>query len=181
VARDVGASRTTVQGYFEILVDTQLGWFLPAFRGRAKVKEVAHPKFFLFDVGVRRGLSAELRNQPTTAELGRLFESWLLGEIRLIGAARGIGAELAYWRTESGTEVDLVWHRGSRRIGFEIKYMDSWASRDSAGLRTLLAEKKVSNAYGIFRGPHRLVVEGITVLPWADALAAIASGEIGFD
>ena len=45
VARDAGVARPTVQGFFGILVDTLIGVWLSAWRPRAKVKELAHPKF----------------------------------------------------------------------------------------------------------------------------------------
>ena len=50
-ARDAAVARPTVQGYFEVLTDTLLGAWLPAWRPRAKVKEAQHPKFYLFDCG----------------------------------------------------------------------------------------------------------------------------------
>jgi hypothetical protein len=40
------------RGCFEVLVDTLVGEWLPAWRPRAKVKEVALPKFYWFDPGV---------------------------------------------------------------------------------------------------------------------------------
>jgi predicted AAA+ superfamily ATPase len=181
VARDVGVSRSTVQGYFDILVDTLVGWYLPAFRLRAKVKEIAHPKFYFFDVGVQRAVGGEHRNKASAAELGHLFEAYVLNEIRMLTAYRGIGAELSYWRTEAGTEVDLIWHRGTARIGFEIKHKETWTPRDSAGLETLLDERKVARAFGIYKGSHRLKQGRVTIFPVFDALAAIGSGEIGFE
>lgn len=54
LARDAAVARPTVQGYFEVLVDTLTGFWLPAWQRRAKVKEVASPKFYLFE-----GLLAE--------------------------------------------------------------------------------------------------------------------------
>ncbi len=180
VARDIEVSRSTVQGYFEILTETLIGWSLPAFRLRAKIKEISHPKFYFFDVGVRRAVTGEQRNPPSAAELGYLFESFILNEIRMITAYRGIGAEMSYWRTEAGTEVDLIWHRGARRIGFGIKHKDTWTTKDSAGLETLLEEKKISQAFGIYRGHRRMKQGGVSILPFAEALRAIENGEIGF-
>src|SRR3989338_2091103 len=84
VARDVGVARSTVQGYFEILRDTLLGWYLPAFRPRAKVKELAHPKFYFFDCGVIRALRHETRFKMDSATAGHLFETWILNEIRYL-------------------------------------------------------------------------------------------------
>ncbi len=38
MARETGVARSTVQGYFSILDDTLLGWYLPAYRKGIKVK-----------------------------------------------------------------------------------------------------------------------------------------------
>jgi predicted AAA+ superfamily ATPase len=52
MARDVGMSSPTIRGYFEILTDTLLGSWLPAWRKRAKRRVVESPRFYLFDVGL---------------------------------------------------------------------------------------------------------------------------------
>ena len=180
IARDVGVSRSTVQGYFEILQETLVGWTLPAFRLRAKVKEVAHSKFFGFDNGVYRALRGEHRNMPSALELGTLFEAYFLGEVRCLNSVLGLGGEMAYWRTESGNEVDLVWHRGSKRIGMEMKYSTQWKPQYNSGLNTLLQEKKIQSAYGIYLGKTVQKFDSIWVFPYLEALKRIRSGEIGF-
>ena len=63
---------------FDGRADTLIGWQLPAWRKRAKVKEVAHPKFYLFDCGVQRALAGLHRDKPSRGERGVLFETWLL-------------------------------------------------------------------------------------------------------
>ena len=60
IARDAAVARPTVQGYFDTLIDTLIGFWLPAWQPRAKVKEVAHPKFYLFDCGVVRRVLSEV-------------------------------------------------------------------------------------------------------------------------
>src|SRR5438105_3761311 len=45
IARDASVARPTVQGYFETLSDTLIGYWLQAWRRHAKVKEVVSPKF----------------------------------------------------------------------------------------------------------------------------------------
>ncbi|TAK73962.1 MAG: ATP-binding protein, partial [Gammaproteobacteria bacterium] len=56
LARDAAVPRTTVSAYFDVLIDTLIGNWLPAWMPRAKVKEAAHPKFYFFDCGVVRGI-----------------------------------------------------------------------------------------------------------------------------
>src|SRR5207237_1031112 len=82
IARDAAVARPTVQGYFETLMDTLIGFWLPAWQRRAKVKEAASPKFYLFDPGVARGLAGRLREPLESGERGPLLETWALHELR---------------------------------------------------------------------------------------------------
>jgi predicted AAA+ superfamily ATPase len=51
IARDCGVSSHTIQGYFQILEDTLLGRWLPAYTKRPKRRVIAAPKFYFADVG----------------------------------------------------------------------------------------------------------------------------------
>lgn len=46
IARDVGVARVTVNGYLDILVDTLLGFRLPAYEAKLRVRERRHPKWY---------------------------------------------------------------------------------------------------------------------------------------
>ncbi len=48
IARDAGVARQTVQGYFDILVDTLIGFWLEPWKLKRTTKQVSHPKFFFF-------------------------------------------------------------------------------------------------------------------------------------
>ena len=176
VARDVGVARSTVQGYFSILEDTLLGWYLPAYRNRAKVKEVAHAKFYLFDCGVQRALSGLHRDKPSAAETGLLFETFILNEFRALNSWRSHGAQFFYWRTESGNEVDLIWKRGRQAAGFEIKSSSVWKERFNRGLNVLLQSGDIQQAFGVYRGDRVLKVGNITVLPYERAIEMASEG-----
>ncbi len=176
IARDVGVARTTVHGYFSILEDTLLGWYLPAWRNKAKVKEVAHAKFYLFDCGVQRALAGLHRDKPSSAETGVLFETFLLNEFRALNSWRSHGAQFFYWRTESGNEVDLIWKRGRQAAGFEIKSSTSWRENFNKGLNVLLQSGDIQRAFGVYRGKRLLKVGEVTVLPYKTALEMAAEG-----
>mgnify|MGYP001597084658 FL=1 len=178
VSREVGLGRSTVQGYFEVVVDTLLGSFLPSFRPRAKVKEVEHPKFYFFDPGVSRALTGEHRNPLSGEAKGHAFENFMIGQIRALDSYLRVGGQFSYWRTESGTEVDLVWHRGSKAIGFELKSSTRWRPEFGHGLKTLIHEKKIAAGFGVYLGKERLRVDGIDIYPATDLLKAIGKGLI---
>lgn len=178
VSRDVGVARSTVQGYFEILLHTLLGFYLPAIQIKAKIKEISHPKFYWFDTGVLRTLSGSLQLPPESSERGNLFETFVINELRALDIYGSKGGEFSYWRTESGTEVDCIWSRGKRRLGFEIKSSAHWRPEFNYGLATLLKENKIEGAYGVYTGSKALKIGAIWVFPYGEFLGRFRRDEL---
>ncbi len=178
LSRDAAVARPTVQGYFEILVDTLIGVFLPAWRPRAKVKETLHPKFYFFDTGVVRALSGRSREPLDPSERGTLLETYILHELRAFQNRAAIGGQLAFWRTPSGTEVDFVWHRGSKAVGIEVKASARWRHEFSSPLRDLLEMGTIKKAFGIYGGQEALKDGPVMVLPVEQFLERLRNGDV---
>lgn len=175
IARDAGVSRTTVQGFFEVLADTMLASLLPAWRPRARVKEVANPKFYLFDTGVARLLAGRIRDPLHSTERGPLLEAWAFHEVRAHLHDNEVGGDLAYWRLPSGLEVDFVWQRGDRRVGLEVKASERWRSSDGDGLRALDEAVGLDRRVVVYLGDRRLQDRGIEVLPFWEFIAELGA------
>jgi predicted AAA+ superfamily ATPase len=181
IARDAMVARATVTTYFEILVDTLIGRFLPAYTARARVKEVAHPKFYLFDTGVVRALQDRLRETPTADERGHLLETYVFHELVAHTSYHQLGGQWHFWRTPDGVEVDFLWTSGRRAVALEVKAAPRWDARDEAGLEALRAAlPQTSLAAGVYLGKTRLKRPFGTVYPIIDFLEAFATGEIRF-
>lgn len=178
IARDAGVTRPTVQGFFEVLQDTLIASLLPAFRPRARVKEIAHPKVYLFDPGVARALGMRLREPIERAELGPLFETWVLHELRAYAHDAGIGGQLSYWRSRGGLEVDFVWSRGRSTVGIEVKASERFRTEDAQGLLALHDELGLSALVVVFLGARAQKIGPIDVLPVADFLKRLSSGQL---
>ncbi|MBI5849890.1 MAG: ATP-binding protein [Planctomycetes bacterium] len=178
VARDAGVARPTVTRFFEVLVDTLIGTWLPAWRPRARIKEVQHPKFYVFDTGVVRGLSGRLREPLESAERGHLFETLVFHELRAAVNQQNLGGEFSYWRTPSGSELDFVWERGKKRVGIEVKAGKQWRGEFGASLAALLAEKQVGKAFAVYGGKERLVDRGVLVLPFVEFARELQAGRV---
>ena len=178
IARDAAVARPTVQGYFEILVDTLIGTWLRAWRPRAKVKEVGHPKFYFFDTGAVRALAGRLREPLSDAERGHLLETYVLHELRAWMNRSACGGHLAYWRTPSGSEVDFIWTRAAKVVGIEVKAAARWRTSDAAALKQLHAEHRVRAAYGVYLGRAPLRDGPLTVLPLRQFLERLAHGDV---
>jgi uncharacterized protein len=178
IARDAAVARPTVQGYFDILIDTLVGVWLPAWRPRAKVKEVEHPKFYFFDTGAARALAGHLREPVTDTERGHLLETYVLHELRAYMNRSGCGGQLYYWRTPSGSEVDFIWMRASKAVGIEVKAADRWRSGDGMPLTTLREAGKIRSAFAVYLGSRGLRDGPVDVLPVRSFLAGLAGGDV---
>jgi predicted AAA+ superfamily ATPase len=178
VARDAGVARPTVARYYEILVDTLIGTWLPAWTPRARIKEVQHPKFYLFDPGVARALLGRTREPLEAAERGPLLEALVLHEVRAAINTQNLGGKLAYWRTPSGTEVDFVWERGTRRVGIEVKASKSWRREFASSLVDLRSSGTLTAAFGVYTGRERLKDRGVSVLPVVEFMRELSKGAV---
>lgn len=178
LARDSGVARPTVQGYFDVLIDTLVGAWLPAWRPRAKVKETAHPKFYLFDCGVVRSLTGRLREPLDSAERGTLLETLVFHELRAHVAYSDRGGALSYFRTPSGSEIDFVWTRGRHRIGIEVKAAARWRTEHGRALRDLHEAKALTACFGVYLGDTEQRDGAVRVLPAHAFLRELAAGKI---
>ncbi len=178
LARDAAVARPTVQGHFEVLVDTLIGSWLPPWRPRAKVKEVGHPKFYFFDTGVVRALARQLREPLGADEGGRLLETWVLHELRAHVAYADCGGELSFWRTPSGSEVDFVWARGGHAVGIEVKATARWRREDGRALKEIARAGVVKRCFAVYMGDRALQDEEVRVLPVTSFLEELQRGRV---
>lgn len=178
VAREAGVARSTVERYFEILVDTLIAILVPAWQPRAKVREVAQPKFYLFDCGVTRALQGLIRDKPHEYERGALLETLVLHELRAAISYLNCGGEIYHWRTSGGSEIDFIWQRGAKTIGIEIKTSAIWRSDFGKSLRPLLKEGKLSRAVVVYRGKSPACEDGVEGFPLEHFLALLWRGEL---
>jgi predicted AAA+ superfamily ATPase len=178
IARDAAVARPTVQGYFSILIDTLIAFWLPAWHKRVKVKEVAGPKFYLFDPGVARALAGRSREPLDGAERGFLLETWILHELRAAMSLHAIGGQLSYWRTPSGSEVDFIWSRGERAVGIEVKAAATWRREYGTPLKSLIDASAVQEGYGIYTGTSEMKDGPVRVMPLYRFLELLASGKV---
>lgn len=165
-------------GIFETLIDTLIGFRLPAWQRRAKVKEVATPKLYLFDCGVARALAGRIREPIDGLERGFLLETWILHELRATIAYEGLGGELRYWRTPSGSEVDFIWTRANRAVGIEVKAAAQWRREFGGPLKSLIADGIVNSGFGVYTGTAESKDGLLRVLPLRTFLAELAAGAV---
>lgn len=180
IARDARAARQTVEGYFQILVDTLLGSWLEAWKLKRATKQVRHPKFYFFDAGVCRALCERLPYPPAQEEAGFLLETFILHELRAYLSYSGLNYPVHYWSSHDGVEVDFLIEDAQGYVALEVKSSSDWRgafSRGLARIRDELGSDRVRPC-GIYAGRRPQVVDGFRVLPWPEFLRTLWDGEI---
>ncbi|MBU1701262.1 MAG: AAA family ATPase [Candidatus Eisenbacteria bacterium] len=166
VARESGVSASTVRNYYQILEDTLLGFTLDPWRRKKKRRLVETAKFYFFDVGVANQIHPEVKSiDEGTDAFGRAFEHYLLNEVRAYLEYRRCDQPLAYWRTSSGFEVDLI--IGAMELAVEFKSTREVRSADLKGMRALREEFAPRRSLVVSRVEHpRKTEDGIEIVPW---------------
>ncbi|MFN0062723.1 MAG: ATP-binding protein [Myxococcaceae bacterium] len=180
IARDAQVARQTVQGYFDILVDTLLGYWLPAYKLKRATKVVAHPKFYFFDAGVARGLGARAAYPPTGEELGVLCETYLLHEIRAYLSYAKLRYPMHYFRTHNDVETDLLVETRKGFVAVEFKAATQWRNawnRGFARLREEMPGKKL-RCLGVYTGSRAAKSDDVEVVPYALFLKQLWDGSV---
>lgn len=138
VASDCGVSANTVKAYYKILVDTLLGFEVPAYRKVIKRKLYKSPRFYYFDIGIANHLTKRYQLAPKTPEYGHAFEHLIIQEIVAYLAYTNSDEELSYWHTYENIEVDAI--IGDARVAIEIKSTDHVDHGDKKGIMEFAKE-----------------------------------------
>jgi predicted AAA+ superfamily ATPase len=166
-----------VRGYFEILTDTLIGAWVPAFQKRAKRRVIEAPRFYFFDVGVVNELARRGQLRAGASEFGAAFEHFIWMELRAHASYSRLRYPIAYWRTASGFEVDFVIAGGA--VAIEAKSTDNPTADHLKGLRAFKDELHPPRCLLVSRVPRpRRTSDGIEILPWRDFLRQLWAGEI---
>lgn len=178
IARECGISNPTVKAYFEILEDTLVGRWLPAYTKRPKRRVIAAPKFYFSDVGVVNHLARRGRLQAGGELFGRALESWVHHELSTYLAYSQKTARLTYWRLASGIEVDFVIDDLSAAI--EVKATSKVTFDHLTGLRQLARDQPAIGARIVvsLEARRRVSEDGILILPAKTFAMELAAGRL---
>ncbi len=133
LGRDTALSQPTVHRWLNLLETSYLLVRLPAYAINRTKRLIKAPKIYWGDTGVALHLGGE---EPGGAHL----ENLVLQDLLAWRDARIERAELAYWRTSLGEEVDFVVESGNRLLPIEVKASARPRLVDCAHLRTFRAE-----------------------------------------
>ena len=165
VARECQVERKTVAAYVEVLEDLLLSFRVPVFTRRARRDTSMHPKFFLFDAGIFRSIRPRgPLDRPAEIE-GAAIEGLVAQHLRAWLAYSGSDAEIFFWRTRSGVEVDFVIYGAAGFWAIEVKNTGRVRPEDLRGLAAFAADYPRAEVVMLYRGTRRERRGRVWILP----------------
>jgi uncharacterized protein len=181
-ARDCGVDAKTIRSYFEILVDTLVGYFVLPYRKKQSRDIITKaPKFYFFDVGIANQLTKRKITDLSGEHAGQAFENYILMELIAYSHFHDKDYSIHYWRTKSGLEVDFILNNAE--IAIEVKISRQVDKRDMKGLIAFCEEHTPKKALIVSqdKAPRRIDLsngQAIFILPWATFLKQLWAGDI---
>ena len=133
IGRDTAIPQPTVHRYLNLLEVSYLLVRLPAYAVNKTKRLVKSPKLYWCDTGLALRIAA---SDPAPAHL----ENLVLCDLLVWRDSRPNPAEIAYWRTTTGDEVDFVVETPDALLPIEVKATANPRLRDTVRLRTFRKE-----------------------------------------
>ena len=122
VARESQVARKTVEGYYQILIDTLIAHRLDPYEPSVRKRVALAPKIYLFDTGVVNAITGTLTAPLIPDRRGNLFETLGVCEAFRLLSYQESEAKLFFWRTKDGTEIDLLIEKHGKLVAaFDFK------------------------------------------------------------
>ncbi len=178
IASALGTNYHTVNRYTDILEQMFLLRKLQPYFANIGKRIVKSPKIYFRDTGLLHYFLGMREPQTLSVHPGR-GASWEAFVIEhLISAFQQLlpGSQAFYFRTATGTEVDLLIDKGGALLPFEIKLHSAPSRSDVSGLISCMQDLNLNRGYVVY--PGRLdysLGQGIRVLPAQELLAWSAS------
>lgn len=173
IARDVGVDTKTVQSYFQILEDTLIGFLLDSFHLSIRKQQRQNPKFYFFDMGVKRALDRTIVQPllPNTYAYGNAFEHFIILEIHRLNIYGDKNFRFSYLRTKDDAEIDLIVEKPDKSVVLiEIKSSERVDERDTKTLEHFLKDFQKAEGFILSRDSLSRKIGNIKAFHWQEGL-----------
>ena len=185
VAREVGIDSKTIKEYYQILVDTLVGYLIYPYTKKISRNIISHtPKFYYFDIGLATRLSKKNFIELIGADAGKALENYVLMELIAYIGLNDSDYNLFYWRTNTGLEVDFILSNSvSKPIPIEVKISKNIHKTELKSIKSFMAEHELDIGYIVCLEPfsRRLTIGNnreILILPIKEFLNKLWLEEI---
>ncbi len=174
LAREAGITQPTVRAWLGLLEAAYLIRLVPPYHRNFGKRTIKAPRLVFLDSGLLCALTRQPSGDAALAGSmgGAIFEGWVVSEAIKCFANSGLADEVFFWRSQDGSEVDLVVPLDGRLVPVEIKLTASPSPGHVGPLRRFIdiAGSEAADAgLLVCRVKERkLLPGGHLALPWAE-------------
>lgn len=142
MGRDTGVSQPTVYRYIKLLEVSNIIKKVPAYYSSRTKRIIKSPKIFFVDTGLSTYLSGyhDEESLKNARELGAFFEAMIFLHLMILSELMVPKANIFYWRTTAGKEVDFIIAHGKRLFAFEAKLTKNPTFNDIKNMLAFIEE-----------------------------------------
>lgn len=111
----------TVKRYIDLFEQSFIIFTIKPYSSRKRDEISKMPKVYFYDLGLRNALINNFEPAHTRGDKGQMFENFIVSELLKYNYYGNFGLSFNYWRTKSGSEVDLILHKQDQLLALEIK------------------------------------------------------------
>jgi predicted AAA+ superfamily ATPase len=161
LARGLGVDGKTISHYLDLLVDLLLVRRLPAWHRNLGKRLVKSPKVYVRDSGIAHALLG-VRNKEVLLGHPIVGQTWESFVTETLIMAAPDGTEANYYRTATGSEIDLVLTLPSGKL-WAIEIKRSSAPTVERGFHIACADLKPEKRFVVYSGDERFPLNSDTV------------------
>lgn len=117
----LGLEAKTIKRYLNIFEQSYIIFPLAPYSKNGRDEIGKMNKYYFWDVGLRNALIDNFNPVRLRNDYGALFENFIISEVMKENYYTESEYKLNFWRTQRGSEIDLVLTKNSELIGIEIK------------------------------------------------------------
>lgn len=169
-AKDLGVDVKTIKRWISVLEASYIIFLLPPYFQNFGKRIVKSPKLYFYDTGLVSYLTG-VQNENNFEQgpmLGSIFENYIISDILKRELHNKSHAELYYYRTSNGEEIDLIIDRKQTRELIEIKAGETFTPKMTKEIEKF--KEANSTGYLLYRGKSTAYLPNIHVLNYQEYL-----------
>ncbi len=122
LAGTIGVNKITIQKYIDILEKGYVIFRLNSFSRNLRNEIKRNRKIYFYDNGIRNAITGNFAPLKLRADVGALWENFLVSERIKQNSYKETFARMYFWRTKQQQEIDFVEEKDGKIYGYEFKW-----------------------------------------------------------
>lgn len=170
-ANDLGVDVKTIKRWISVLEASYIIFLLPPYFNNFGKRIIKSPKIYFYDTGLVSYLTG-IQSEESFEQgpmYGSIFENYIVSDILKREVHNKSHAELFYYRTSNGEEIDLIIERQQTRELIEIKASETFTPRMVKEIEKF--KGKNTTGHLLYRGKSLPYLPDINILNYQEYLA----------